>query len=983
MTTAAGQSSPSFQSRRYPVLQWQADKDTPRLSRTLLALGVIWCCSLVVLWRGIFGGQLYWEGDTLTYYLPVLQTYQAALRDWQLPLWTPLIYGGHPLFAEGEGGMLYPVNIVLTRLLPLVAQIYTWQMVIRFGLAGTFAFWFGRVLGLSRSGALISGLVFAFGSFMVAQMHHSNVVDSAVWIPAVLAAIEYATRARGWTWVRWIVLSGLAFGCAMLAVHVEVVLMCAMLVVGWCSLRAAGPRLRPGHRLLALVTAPAVFVVGAAVAAVQWLPLFQLSQLANRGEGLSYTSATDFVLSPPDLITLLFPFFFQGPDNHWWTLWLHWETTLYVGIVPLGLAVLGLTFVRSIETWWFGVCGILGLLIALGENSPIGAFWLLWHTPGLAFLRAPGRFSLVCVLAAAMLAGYGLTWLVASGHKTGRVRKFGIGLVSFTLVLLLAGTRGGDWVATNPTQALALIQNFYLSFPHDLTHPIDPSFVVRGLTLSLDPVHSRSAMTLLLLGGFGLLLATWSTASFRVRNGTLAIIGLVVVDLLVFASSFHQIGRGDALSQPSPVAQFLASQPGDYRYFGGTNPPPGTEPNRLLDVGVPDAGGYSSLTLSRVADYLKRARSGNPSLLDLLHVRYLGAIEQPSALPTFQQVQYQPDHPIVRLTPADASRSFDLAANAESATELRLIGYLINDRHIPQGTVVAIAHVETTSGGPAQDVAIRAGVEIADQGIELPLTDPPKHQPAQIALAVPIRTATGAESRVLTYFAALPLEGGPVVSRVTIQFVFTDGEMDILGLGLAGPDGAVRQLTSTDTPQSAKTAPASGVIVYTDPTATVTENASVMDRAFLVYSARTVPADSHPLDALATPDFDPRESVLLEAPAPTDLPGVRPDGGSATLVEQSSQSIQIHVDTPEPAMLVLADTNYPGWSATVDGAQAPIVTADSIFRAVEIPAGAHRVEFDFRPLTFRIGAGISVLAVILAAALLGVSVLRDRALRRV
>ncbi|MBV9545545.1 MAG: YfhO family protein, partial [Chloroflexi bacterium] len=674
------------------------------------------------------------------------------------------------------------------------------------------------------------------------------------------------------------------------------------------------------------------------------------------------------------------------PDNHWWTLWLHWETTLYVGIVPLGLVLLGVVFVRSIETGWFVVCGIVGLLIALGENSPVSLFWLLWHAPGLSFLRAPGRFSLLCVLAAAMLSGYGLHWLVDSAHKKTslevwlRVRSFGICMVGLTLVLVVAGVTVREWVETNSTQALALIQQQYLGLPHDLTNPVDPLLVLRGLTLSLDPAHGPSTMTLLLLGAFGLLLATWSTAPSRVHYATLAIVAMVVVDLLVFATGFHQISPASALLRPTAVAQFLANQPGDYRYFGGTNPPPGTEPNRLLGLGVPEADGYSSLTLSRVADYLKRARSGPPLLLDLLHVRYLGATGQGSSLPTFQGVQYQPGHPIASLTGAEATRSFDVGAGGQSAAELRLIGYLLNARHIPQGTVVAIAHVESSTG-PGQDVPIRAGVEIADQGIELPLAAPPNHQPAQVALAEPIRTAEGAESRVLTYFAAMPLDLHPVVSRVTIQFALKEGEMDILGLGLAGSDGSVHQLTSGGNGQSGNAGSSSGPILYTDPTATVTENTSVMDRAFLVYSARTVAADSSALDALVAPGFDPRESVLLEAPVPTDLPGVRPDGGSVTLLDQSSGSVQIDVRTPQPAILVLADTNYAGWSASINGAPAPIVTADYLFRAVEVPAGEHTVQFVFSPATFKIGAVISLLALMLSAALLGIPVLRARTAR--
>jgi uncharacterized membrane protein YfhO len=50
-------------------------------------------------------------------------------------------------------------------------------------------------------------------------------------------------------------------------------------------------------------------------------------------------------------------------------------------------------------------------------------------------------------------------------------------------------------------------------------------------------------------------------------------------------------------------------------------------------------------------------------------------------------------------------------------------------------------------------------------------------------------------------------------------------------------------------------------------------------------------------------------------------------------------------------LLVLHDTYYPGWIAEIDGRLAPILRADELFRAVELPAGTHRVMFRFTPFS--------------------------------
>ncbi len=58
--------------------------------------------------------------------------------------------------------------------------------------------------------------------------------------------------------------------------------------------------------------------------------------------------------------------------------------------------------------------------------------------------------------------------------------------------------------------------------------------------------------------------------------------------------------------------------------------------------------------------------------------------------------------------------------------------------------------------------------------------------------------------------------------------------------------------------------------------------------------------------------------------------------------------------------LVLTDTFYPGWKAFIDGAPSPILRANYLMRAVPLAAGPHTVTFVYDPLSFRLGAGLSL-----------------------
>lgn len=74
--------------------------------------------------------------------------------------------------------------------------------------------------------------------------------------------------------------------------------------------------------------------------------------------------------------------------------------------------------------------------------------------------------------------------------------------------------------------------------------------------------------------------------------------------------------------------------------------------------------------------------------------------------------------------------------------------------------------------------------------------------------------------------------------------------------------------------------------------------------------------------------------------------------GEARLTSWRPDRIEIDVDTPTAGVLVVHDTFYPGWTARVDGREAPILRADTLFRGVEVQAGSHRVVMTFEPLSF-------------------------------
>jgi hypothetical protein len=144
----------------------------------------------------------------------------------------------------------------------------------------------------------------------------------------------------------------------------------------------------------------------------------------------------------------------------------------------------------------------------------------------------------------------------------------------------------------------------------------------------------------------------------------------------------------------------------------------------------------------------------------------------------------------------------------------------------------------------------------------------------------------------------------------------------------------------------------------------VYERREALPRAYLVARAEVLD-DAAALRRLATPDFDPRDGALL---APSEgarpLNPATPDSGSAVLELSEPEHVRIRTTAGGPTYLVLSDSWYPGWVATVDGQEAPIARANVLFRAVEVPAGGHLVEFRYRPTSFVLGSAVSAFSVI-------------------
>jgi uncharacterized membrane protein YfhO len=224
------------------------------------------------------------EGDLYKQIYPMAHLASQWVRAGYVPLWNPYQFCGQPFLASVLYGIFYPLNFPYL-LLPTAVAIEA-IAVLHLFLAGLFTYAYGRVISLSRAGALVAATTFAFSGFVASQaMWFTPAIEALVWLPVGFIAVEkLCDDVRK----RWAGLLAVAVAMPILAGYPQtwtysmdafgayIVFRLAVMAVterGWK---------RP---LIVGGLAVAGLALGISLAAVQLLPSFELQTLGPRRPG--------------------------------------------------------------------------------------------------------------------------------------------------------------------------------------------------------------------------------------------------------------------------------------------------------------------------------------------------------------------------------------------------------------------------------------------------------------------------------------------------------------------------------------------------------------------------------------------------------------------------------------------------------------------------------------------------------------------------
>jgi hypothetical protein len=595
------------------------------LSRDARAALAVSLAPVLYFLPAVLNGSVLCPDDGTIFNTPLRVAAAEVALGGSLPLWNPYIFGGMPLLASAQGGLLFPPNWFYLAFAPQAAT--NLMVVSSYVVAALGAYLYARRAGASVGGAFVTSLAWQWGGFLVGQIGHIGVVQTAACLPWVLWALDgYAlTGRRGWG----VALAALV-ALQTFAGHQQTLVYALILASAYAAAGAfAQPRETRARYLRTLLFVAA----GVLVAAVQILPTFELLRNSPRSDA-TYDFFTSFSLEPGMLLTFLAPYVAGGGDGRLFRAPYvgppyYGEMAGYVGTLGLMLAVCAVVFRRDARTKFWAAVALVCLLLALGRYAPLGLYKLIYHVPVLNLFRVPARHLMEAEFALAVLAGRGLTALASVRGARGALgRVAAIGAVVFGLTLA-AVTWGRP-------------EDFKLARRAPVALMRAPELFVPLL------VACASAWAL------------WAFARGR-RGGCVLLVGLLALDLAVWGQSsgwwFSSPKAGGELwREPEPAAIVRAkagANPAAYRILTAPHAfdpavapvPPSvshapewtlwTQPDVYMMHGVPNAAGYDGFGLarySRLAGEMKvwgeltdpeTSLRGESREIDLLNVRYL------------------------------------------------------------------------------------------------------------------------------------------------------------------------------------------------------------------------------------------------------------------------------------------------------------------------------------------------------------------------
>jgi len=905
------------------------------------------------------------HGDALAQFFPNRQFLYNSIKEFSLPLWTPLNYAGMPFLADIQNSSLYFVNIIPGLIFPII-MAFNITIFIHYSLAGIFTYFFVKEYKISSLAAFTSGLIFMFSGFMIIRQTHSTMIFTAVWLPLILILIRKYAKTKNNS---FIILGSIFLAQQFFAGNPQIFLYCCCIefiyIIYIFFSESDFKEKKVNYFILKAIL---IFIFGFLLMLIQLLPTYFLMAKSFRAK-FTFEEFSMFSFKINNFLMLFFPYIFGkvNPEQLKTVSNLHpidyMGSGMYLGTFTFFISIVGF-FKKNKDKYFWGIIALVSFLLIFGKNLPF--YKLTYYLPLFNIFRIPSRHWVEFCFSFAILGGFGFDYILKSNFENFR-KKVVIILAVISSVLISFFS-----IYSLFKRAIKLNTGSFIGYNTD--------FLSQSFSMNKPSVYIPLILIFSSLIVFIILFFLKKNNLIKHQFFLIPLIILIFFDLFSFGHDFEPISNRDfnpLFNENSyyDTYKYIKNDKELFRVFpvffdlspyDSNIPVKDINGNLNIFYDIDSIAGYQALyerdyeQITKInvvgeiindSDNKKFDLISNNNIFSIYNTKYiivnLSLLVDNKVGTYFSQMGYTPSKNLVtndlmqnfsndkeKIIYYKLENSFSINGDTDDLKliqiplEIKSNTYYLIKFKIKKGNYFK-AYKDSRDNYIHFDFY---GIDVSNN----PVYDSGEQEYQFSTSKIPDGFE---EFEAYVYSGQIP-EGTKTFFRL---YCGQSGNFSIKDLSLS-----FMQSTKNSKYELISKAKDSFLI----------ENKNYLPRFYFAQNILNVKDIKEVEKNLWDKNYDPRNNTMIEN---YDCGSSLFDASDSkvNILKYANNYVDLSTTTSKEGFLVFSDTYYSGWRAYIDGKETKIYKVNGIFKGINVSAGDHKIRFRFMPYDFIIGAAIS------------------------
>ncbi|MCX8008935.1 MAG: YfhO family protein [Patescibacteria group bacterium] len=446
--------------------------------------------------------------DTIRQIYPWRTFVNQELKQGRIPLWNPHNFSGHPLMANLQSQVFYPLTILYF----IFSQPIAWTILVMLQplLATISMFLYLKTLQRSITSSTLCAIAYGFSHYMTVFLEYNTIGHVMLWLPFTLFSIEKISNDHR---LRWKMIFVFSLICSGFAGHLQIFGGIVIFVILYSIVLKT--------RILSTIIF--LLVISFGMLAIQFVPTFELIHHSARSNHEYKDFINRLFVQPKQILTFINPDLFGNPATGNYLLHDSYPgKALFFGSMTFFFSIVGILKKKKTPHETFFIVSSLFLLLFI-TNNPITRILFKFPIPFIA-QSSPGNFIFLLTCSLATLAAFGIDgWI-----RNERIKK-PYALYSIGIIIVIAG-----YVTKTIPQVQSMILFTFASF------------IILSFLLLLAKISSKKIIVVIIFA--------WTC-----------------FELFYFFHKFNPFVPKELIYPETPLTNFLKNQNTIGRFYGYGN----------------------------------------------------------------------------------------------------------------------------------------------------------------------------------------------------------------------------------------------------------------------------------------------------------------------------------------------------------------------------------------------------------------------------